>query len=117
MKSIALISDHASPLADLGGVDSGGQNVYVKQVAAHLAARGYEVDVFTRRDNPDLPDIVECENGVRVVHVTAGPPGFIRKEELLQHMQEFTGNMLTLLRQEDTTTSSTPTSGCPAWSP
>ena len=60
MKSIALISEHASPLADLGGVDSGGQNVYVAQVAAFLAARGYDVDVFTRRDDPDLPEISEC---------------------------------------------------------
>ncbi|OGW34175.1 MAG: hypothetical protein A2010_11540 [Nitrospirae bacterium GWD2_57_9] len=94
MKSIALISDHASPLADLGGVDSGGQNVYVKQVASHLASRGYEVDVFTRRDDPGLAEIVDCESGVRVIHLDAGPPAFIRKEELLQHMDEFTGNMV-----------------------
>jgi glycosyltransferase involved in cell wall biosynthesis len=94
MRSIAIISDHASPLADLGGVDSGGQNVYVKQVAGHLAARGYDVDVFTRRDDPGLPEMTQCSNGVRVVHVTAGPARYIRKEELLQHMQEFTENML-----------------------
>jgi D-inositol-3-phosphate glycosyltransferase len=94
MKSIALISDHASPLADLGGVDSGGQNVYVKQVAAHLASRGYRVDVYTRRDHPDLPDVVECENGVRVCHISAGPPLFVKKEDLLQHMDEFAVNMM-----------------------
>ena len=94
MRSIAIISDHASPLADLGGVDSGGQNVYVKQVAGHLAARGYDVDVFTRRDDPGLPEITQCGYGVRVMHVAAGPARFIRKEELLQHMQEFTENMV-----------------------
>ena len=49
---IALISEHASPLATLGGVDGGGQNVYVDQVARRLAAMGYLVDVFTRRDAP-----------------------------------------------------------------
>ncbi len=52
---IALISEHASPLARPGGVDSGGQNVYVAQLARHLAAMGREVDVFTRRDAPTCP--------------------------------------------------------------
>ena len=49
-KRIALISEHASPLALLGGVDSGGQNVYVGQLARLLGRLGFEVDVFTRRD-------------------------------------------------------------------
>jgi glycosyltransferase involved in cell wall biosynthesis len=94
MKSIALISEHASPLADPGGVDSGGQNVYVAQVAAFLAARGYDVDVFTRRDDPDLPEISGCPGGCRVIRVAAGPPRFVKKEELLPYMNEFTVNMM-----------------------
>jgi glycosyltransferase involved in cell wall biosynthesis len=93
MTRIALISEHASPLAVLGGVDSGGQNVYVGQVARHLAALGHEVDVFTRRDDPGLPEVVSWE-GVRVVHVPAGPAAFVRKEDLLPHMGEFTGYVL-----------------------
>ena len=72
-RRIALISDHASPLAALGGVDSGGQNVYVAQVARELAARGHEVDVFTRRDRNGQPRIVEWCRNVRVIHVPAGP--------------------------------------------
>ncbi len=88
-KRIALISDHASPLAAAGGVDSGGQNVYVAQVARNLAVRGYEVDVFTRRDSPLLAELVTCENGVRVIHVPAGPPQYVRKEELLPMMDDF----------------------------
>lgn len=87
---IALISEHASPLAVLGGTDSGGQNVYVAQVARHLARRGYRVDVFTRRDAEDLPDVVEFARGVQVMHVDAGPPRRIRKEDLLPLMPEFT---------------------------
>ena len=70
---IALISEHASPLADLGSVDSGGQNVYVAQVARHLARLGWEVDVFTRRDQPDQPSIMLWKDDVRVIHVPAGP--------------------------------------------
>jgi len=55
---IALISEHASPLAILGGTDAGGQNVYVAQVARHLAAAGDFVDIYTRRDDPALPTTV-----------------------------------------------------------
>jgi D-inositol-3-phosphate glycosyltransferase len=49
---IAMVSEHASPLAALGGVDAGGQNVHVAALAAALARRGHEVVVHTRRDDP-----------------------------------------------------------------
>lgn len=88
-RRIALISEHASPLGILGGVDSGGQNVYVGQVAKGLASIGYEVDVFTRRDNQLLPEIADWVNGVRIVHVPAGAPEPVPKEDLLPHMGEF----------------------------
>ena len=90
---IAMISEHASPLGALGGVDGGGQNVYVGQLAIHLARSGHEVDVFTRRDNPGLPDVLQWRDGVRIVHVPAGPPAFVRKEELLPFMAEFAAYM------------------------
>jgi D-inositol-3-phosphate glycosyltransferase len=88
-KRIAMISDHASPLAAAGGVDSGGQNIYVAQVARQLAARGHRVDVFTRRDSPLPLEIVEWAPGVRVIHVPAGPAEFVRKEDLLPMMGDF----------------------------
>ncbi|MFL5727079.1 MAG: glycosyltransferase family 4 protein [Chloroflexota bacterium] len=84
-----MISEHASPLATLGGVDAGGQNVYVDQVARRLAMRGHAVDVFTRRDDPDLPEVVTLAPGVRVVHVPAGPAETVPKERLLPAMPEF----------------------------
>ena len=87
---IAMISDHASPLAAVGGVDSGGQNIYVAETARHLAARGYLVDIFTRKDHADQREIVEWLPGVRVIHVPAGPATFVRKEDLLQWMPDFT---------------------------
>ena len=86
---IALISDHASPLAALGGADCGGQNVYVSQIAMALASHGHEVDVFTRRDDPALPMVVKGCDGVRVIHVPAGPAAPVRKEEMLPYMTEF----------------------------
>ena len=86
---VALISEHASPLAETGGVDAGGQNVYVAHVAKSLAAQGHRVDVLTRRDDRALPAAVDLRPGVRVLHVDAGPADFVRKEELLQHMPAF----------------------------
>lgn len=87
--SIALISEHASPLATVGGTDAGGQNIYVANVARCLAKAGHQVDVFTRRDSPDLPSVVDLRPGARVVHINAGPPSFVPKEQLLGHMPEF----------------------------
>jgi glycosyltransferase involved in cell wall biosynthesis len=86
---VAMVSEHASPLAELGGPDAGGQNVYVAQLAAQLARRGHEVVVYTRRDDPRLPERVVTADGVRVVHVPAGPPAPIPKDELLPYMEEF----------------------------
>jgi D-inositol-3-phosphate glycosyltransferase len=87
--NIAMISEHASPLAVTGGVDAGGQNVYVAHTARHLAELGYAVDVFTRRDTEDLPDVVDWIPGIRVFHVRAGPAAFVRKESLLPYMAQF----------------------------
>ncbi len=90
---VALISEHASPLALLGGTDAGGQNVYVGQVARHLARRGYLVDVFTRQDHPNQQPVFLWKDGVRVIHIKAGPTRHLPKEDLLDHMGEFTDNL------------------------
>ncbi|MGW0472150.1 glycosyltransferase [Streptomyces coeruleorubidus] len=87
--AIALVSEHASPLAALGGVDAGGQNVHVACLAGALADRGHRVTVYTRRDAPDLPCRVELRDGVEVHHVPAGPAEPLPKDELLPYMGEF----------------------------
>src|SRR5262245_24979012 len=74
----------------LGGVDSGGQNVYVGQLARLLPKLGYQVDVYTRRDSPELPDIVAWADNARIIHVPAGPAAPVRKEDMLPLMGEFT---------------------------
>jgi glycosyltransferase involved in cell wall biosynthesis len=86
---IALVSEHASPLAAIGGVDAGGQNVHVAALAAGLAARGHEVTVHTRRDDAALPERVRTADGYDVVHVTAGPAAVLPKDDLLRHMGTF----------------------------
>ncbi|WP_413812787.1 glycosyltransferase [Streptomyces sp. OE57] len=90
---IALVSEHASPLAALGGVDAGGQNVHVARLAGALAGRGHRVRVYTRRDAPDLPAGVPMRAGVEVRHVPAGPARPLPKDDLLPYMPDF-GNYL-----------------------
>ncbi len=100
MKKIALISEHASPLAVIGGTDAGGQNVYVAQLATQLARRGYHVDVFTRRDKALARSVVPWKEGVRVVHVPAGPARFLPKEEMLPYMEEFARHVMDFFRRQ-----------------
>lgn len=96
---IAFLSEHASPVALLGGVDAGGQNVYVDEVSRNLALLGHKVDVFTRRDKPDAPEIIDWAPGVRVIHLAAGPAEFILKDRLWHYMPEFRDSFLRFLRQ------------------
>ncbi|MCW2739731.1 MAG: hypothetical protein JWR45_153 [Blastococcus sp.] len=86
---IDLVSEHASPLAAIGGVDAGGQNVHVAALAAGLARRGHDVTVHTRRDDDALPERVVTQDGYTVVHVPAGPPRALPKDDLLEHMPAF----------------------------
>jgi D-inositol-3-phosphate glycosyltransferase len=99
-RRIAFISEHASPLATLGGVDSGGQNVYVGELARHLVSIGYSVDIFTRWDNSQLPETISWVADVRVIHVLAGPVRYIEKEQLLPYMADFTRNMIAFIERE-----------------
>jgi glycosyltransferase involved in cell wall biosynthesis len=89
MLKVAMVSEHASPLAVLGGVDAGGQNVHVAALAEAMTHQGAEVTVFTRRDDPAMPQRVQFASGVTVEHVDAGPPEAIEKDHLLQYMGEF----------------------------
>jgi len=86
---IALVSEHASPLALIGGEDAGGQNVHVAELARNLARLGAEVTVHTRRDDPALPRVVPFAPGVVVHHVDAGPPEPLPKDDLLPWMATF----------------------------
>ena len=92
---IAMVSEHASPLAVLGGEDAGGQNVHVAALASALADRGHDVEVYTRRDDPGLPGVVPLHRSpatggrVDVVHVPAGPARALPKDSLPPYMPAF----------------------------
>ena len=96
---IALISAHTSPLATLGGRETGGMNVYVRETAAELACLGYAVDVFTR-DDGTTPMIERPAPGVRVIALEAGPRAPLEKEELPEHLPGFL-NALRAFREQE----------------
>ncbi|MGN6610012.1 MAG: glycosyltransferase [Jatrophihabitans sp.] len=91
---IAMVSEHASPLAVLGGVDAGGQNVHVAELATAVAARGHDVTVFTRRDDPALPERVPLAPGVVVEHLDAGPPTVLPKDDLVQYVPQMCAELV-----------------------
>src|SRR3954464_12986637 len=93
LRRAAQISVHTSPLATLGGKDGGGMNVYVRELSCHLAKLGLPVDIFTRRSDPDTPEVREMAPGVNVVTITAGPPEPISKNDLFSCLPEFAEEM------------------------
>ncbi|SDV03879.1 Glycosyltransferase involved in cell wall bisynthesis [Microlunatus sagamiharensis] len=86
---IALVSEHASPLAAIGAVDAGGQNVHVAELASGLTRLGHEVVVYTRRDDPGLPATVRTDDAYDVVHLDAGPAQVLPKDDLWPLMPAF----------------------------
>ena len=95
IRRIALLSVHTSPLAPLGGKKTGGMNVYVREFAKELAMRGVEVDIYTRRFEPNLPEVdTSIGEGVRVIHVNSGPQHYLNPEDVYSHLSEFTAGVL-----------------------
>uniref|UniRef100_UPI00358E4D98 D-inositol 3-phosphate glycosyltransferase-like n=1 Tax=Myxine glutinosa TaxID=7769 RepID=UPI00358E4D98 len=91
---IALISVHASPLAQPGAGGAGGQNVYLHHVAQGLVSMGWQVDVFTRRTTIKQECVVDTAFGYRVVNVSAGPEEPIPREKIYEHLQKFLSEVL-----------------------
>ncbi len=91
---VATISVHTSPLEQPGTGDAGGLNVYVVEVARLLAAKGVEVDIFTRAVSRDLPPVVELAPGVFVRHIEAGPFEDLDKSDLPGQLCQFTFEVL-----------------------
>jgi D-inositol-3-phosphate glycosyltransferase len=84
-----MISMHTCPLATLGGKETGGMNVYVRELARELGRRGKAIDVFTRAVDPTIAPVRDLGPNARVIHLPAGPIGPYDKNKLHNHVDEF----------------------------
>ena len=84
-----MLSAHTCPLAALGGKETGGMNVYVRELSRQLGRMGVAVDVFTRSQNPAIPRVVPLGDGARVIHLPAGPEAPMARAEIHAHLDEF----------------------------
>jgi len=99
MRRVAVLSVHSCPLAALGGKETGGMNVYVRELSRQMGRLGIGVDVFTRSQNPHISAIVPLGQNARVVHIKAGPEEPVAKHRLLRYMPEFTSEVARFARQ------------------
>ncbi|MBC7880319.1 MAG: glycosyltransferase family 1 protein [Anaerolineae bacterium] len=100
LPTIAMISEHGDPAADIGREEAGGQNVYVRQVGEALAELGYRVDMFTRQIDPEQPVLVQHTPRCRTIRLKAGPLHAIPRDELFAWMGEFVDSFRQFQRQE-----------------
>ena len=98
VKRVAIVSVHGCPIARLGSKDTGGMNVYVRQVAQELSGRGIYVDIYTRDHEPDDQQVVVLGERARVIHVKAGDHSR-QKEDLPACLPEFVHGLLGYTRQ------------------
>lgn len=94
---VAFLSMHTCPLLQPGLGDAGGMNVYVKELAEAMASRGVTVDIFTRRREPDAPDLFEAPEGFIVHHLDAGPHRNIPILEMAQYVEEFADGVVSAI--------------------
>ncbi len=94
IQRVAMLSVHTCPLATLGGKETGGMNVYVRELARELGRRGLTVDVFTRSQDPQIRRISRrLGDCVRVIHLPAGPEAPYNKNLVYDHLDEFVGGV------------------------
>jgi D-inositol-3-phosphate glycosyltransferase len=99
---IAVISYHTCPLATLGGKDTGGMNVYVRELTRAMGPAGVGVDIFTRSQDEHVPHVIhDLGNGNRVIHIQAGPETPLPRDQWADYLADFTHEILRFSRQED----------------
>ena len=98
-----MVSMHTSPLQQPGIGDAGGMNVYILNVAKHLAQQGIDVDIFTRATRPSQGEIVSVVPGLRVINIIAGPYEGLAKEELATQLAAFAGGVIQFVKSEQLT--------------
>jgi D-inositol-3-phosphate glycosyltransferase len=100
LQRVAMFSVHSCPLAPLGGRDTGGMNVYVRELSHRLGRQGIAVDVYTRRQDPCHPTVVPFGPQAQVVHLHAGPAAPYTKHRIWDHLPEFMAGVRAFMQSQ-----------------
>ncbi|MDP2919340.1 MAG: glycosyltransferase [Dehalococcoidia bacterium] len=90
---LAVLSVHSCPLGKLGGKDTGGMNVYVRELAGVLGRQGHTVDIFTHRHENQHPEIIELASNARLIHIKSGNGESVDKQTLYPYLADFVCNL------------------------
>ncbi len=101
LRRVAMFSVHSCPLAPLGGRETGGMNVYVRELSRLLGQQGIAVDIYTRRQDPWEPTVVPFGPRARVIHLPAGPAAPYAKHQVWDHLPEFVEGVLAFATSQD----------------
>ena len=88
---IAMFSIHSCPVGELGTKDTGGMNVYVRELAGELGYRGHRIDIYSRVHDPNDPQVIHLNDNARVIHLKAGKNGHMNKLAIYPYLGDFTG--------------------------
>ncbi|KPJ52925.1 MAG: hypothetical protein AMJ37_02090 [Dehalococcoidia bacterium DG_18] len=100
MLRIAEISIHSCPIRSLGGKDTGGMNVYVRELSRQLGQRGHRVDVFTRWHGPREPEVVPLGENARLIHLAPGEQEDMHRQEIYHYLPQFLSNLRHFMERE-----------------
>ena len=103
LNRVIMLSVHSCPLDVLGGRDTGGMNVYVRELSRKLGERGIRVDIFTRSKDPSIPKMVYMDEKVRVIHIKAGIEEPYHKNLIWNYLPEFLEGIFSFAREEGIT--------------
>lgn len=85
-----MFSIHSCPIGELGTKDTGGMNVYIRELSHELGNRGHRIDIYTRRHDPQDPQVIEINESVRVIHLKAGKNGYMHKLDIYPYLSDIT---------------------------
>jgi len=86
-----MFSIHSCPVGELGTKDTGGMNVYIRELAGELGNRGHRVDIYTRVHDPNDPQVIHLNENARVIHLRAGKNDYMHKVAIYPYLDDFTG--------------------------
>jgi D-inositol-3-phosphate glycosyltransferase len=88
-----MLSVHSCPTRRLGGKDTGGMSVYIRELARELGRRGHWVDIYTRAHDPTDNQIVELGENARLIHLEAGGVQDIHKLVVYSYLADLLGEL------------------------